>query len=119
MGDAKEANNHAENFERATERYLRQQIDLQTQQQKQGVAELGAGHDQGICMMTEAQLKAQGQPMTPDFLFPDGNVAINGTPVAWIVSAASATFPVLSFFCFSVTMHACVPLSMPYMHTSV
>jgi hypothetical protein len=79
MGDTREARAHAENFERATETYLRQQIDVQQQQ--------GQGQGQAsISFLTETQLKAQKLPMTPDFLFPDGNVQINGVTVKWIVS---------------------------------
>jgi hypothetical protein len=72
MGDAQQANCHAENFERAAEVYLRQQLVLLQQ-------------DEGS-LITEAQLKAKKLPMTPDFLFRDNNVQINGVAIKWIVS---------------------------------
>lgn len=72
MGDPTEANKHAECFELATEAYLRQQLIGQ----------------RDISFLTEKQLKQQQLPLTPDFLFPDGDLHINGQLVKWIVSAA-------------------------------
>jgi len=64
MGCPTEANNHAENFERKLEQWL------------STVAPEAK-------YRTESQLKREGSPLTPDFLFPEG-VRINGSVVHWL-----------------------------------
>ena len=73
MGDSREAQLHAFNFESAVEKYLRNQLAM-----------FG---ERAIHLVTEADLKAKRLPLTPDFFFPDANVRINGFPVNWIVSS--------------------------------
>lgn len=74
MGDNEQANIHASNFELATESYIRQQLER-------------LRLDSSV-LMTEADLKGQNFPLTPDFVFRDDNIQINGVTVKWIVSNA-------------------------------
>jgi len=70
MGDNEQAKIHASNFELATESYIRQQLER---------LRLDSSD-----LMTEADLKALNLPLTPDFVFRDDNIQINGVTVKWI-----------------------------------
>lgn len=63
MGSASDSNSHAENFERAVEKFLRSHSDL--------------------TVVVESSLKKVGLTRTPDFLFPHGCI-INGRMVNWL-----------------------------------
>lgn len=71
MGDPRQAQVHANNFEKLVEAYLRRFIYSQ------------CGEEFNF-LLTEVQLKAQGMQITPDIVFPERNVQINGATVNWI-----------------------------------
>ena len=69
MGDNQQAKAHADSFERATELFLRQQCEQQC---------LSAE------ILTEEDLKSQGMQLTPDFVFANDGICINGKTVYWL-----------------------------------